>query len=121
MWWISLGLLWWLLGDPWLAILPAVFMAFGDGVTGVIRNYFFRRRTKHVLGNVGMALVSVPLAWLIASQADPALPVWGVIAALLASVVERYEFGWVDDNVLIAIATTLILLLGSVFGPIHFN
>ena len=118
MWWITLGLLWWLLGDPWLAILPAVFMAFGDGVTGVIRNYFIRRRTKHVIGNVGMLLVSVPLAWLIGSQADPALPVWAVIAATVASVVERYEFGPIDDNILIAIASTLILLAGSSLGPI---
>lgn len=118
MWWVSLAFLWWLLGDPWLAILPALFMSFGDGVTGVVRNYLIRRRSKHVVGNICMALVSVPLAWGVASQADPALPLWGIIAALVASVVERYEFGPVDDNVLIAVASTSILLAGSMIGPI---
>jgi len=118
MWWISLGVLWWLLGDPWLAIIPALLMAFGDGVTGVVRNYFVRQRSKHAIGNVFMALVSVPMAWVIAAQADPALPMWGVVAALVASYVEQYEFGPIDDNVLIAIFSTLVLLLGSVVGPI---
>ena len=118
MWWMSLAFLWWLLGDPWLAILPGLFMSFGDGVTGVVRNYFIRHRSKHVIGNVCVAIVSVPLAWVVASQADPALPWWGVIAALVASVVERYEFGPIDDNVLIAIASILILLAGSTLGPL---
>ena len=118
MWWVSVALLWWLLGDPWLAILPAIFLSFGDGVTGVVRNYLIRRRTKHISGNICMALVSAPMAWFIASQADPALPVWAVIAALVASVVERYEFGPIDDNVLITVSSTLILLLGSIIGPI---
>ncbi len=118
MWWVSVALLWWLLGDPWLAILPALFLSFGDGVTGVVRNYFIRRRSKHVLGNLFMALVSVPLAWFVGAQADPALPVWAVIAALVATVVERYEFGPIDDNILIAIASILVLLIGSALGPL---
>lgn len=118
MWWVSLAFLWWLLDDPWLAILPGLFMAFGDGVTGVVRNYFIRHRSKHVSGNVCMAILCVPLAWVVASQADPALPLWGVIAAIIASVVERYEFGPIDDNVLIAVASILILLVGSTLGPI---
>ena len=36
MWWMSISLIWWLVGDPWLAIVPSLFMAFGDGVTGVV-------------------------------------------------------------------------------------
>ncbi|MDC3056811.1 hypothetical protein OA076_00430, partial [bacterium] len=42
MWWTSISLIWWLVGDPWLAIIPSLFMAFGDGVTGVVRNAVIR-------------------------------------------------------------------------------
>ncbi|MEM1081336.1 MAG: hypothetical protein AAGH65_07120 [Pseudomonadota bacterium] len=120
MWWLTLAFLWWLLGDPWLAILPALFMAFGDGITGVIRNGLVRHRSKHPIGNVFMVLVSVPLAWVIGSQADPALPVWSVLAALASSVVERYEFGPIDDNILIGVTATVLLWIGSILGPITF-
>ena len=46
MWWMSISLIWWLVGDPWLAIVPSLFMAFGDGVTGVVRNAVVRKRSK---------------------------------------------------------------------------
>lgn len=113
MWWVTVAVLWWGFGDPWLAILPGLFMAFGDGITGVVRNFFIRRRTKHVLGNVFMLAVSLPLGIVLAGQADPALAVWGGLAAVVASVVERYEFGPIDDNVLIAVASTAVLALGQ--------
>jgi dolichol kinase len=118
MWWVSLSVLWWLLGDPWLAILPGLFMSFGDGITGVVRNLLVKRRSKHVLGNVFMLLVSAPLGYWAASQADPALPGWGLIAAVAASIVERFELGPLDDNVLIALASTGLLLLGANLGPL---
>ena len=38
MWWTSISFIWWIVGDPWLAIIPSLFMAFGDGITGVVRN-----------------------------------------------------------------------------------
>ena len=47
------------LDDPWLAILPALFMAYGDGVTGIIRNKMFAKRTKVRGGNLGMAILCV--------------------------------------------------------------
>ncbi len=118
MWWLSLSALWWLLDDPWLAILPGLFMSFGDGITGVVRNFVVRRRSKHPLGNVFMLAVSVPLAWWAASGASPPIPEWGVLAAVLASAVERYEFGPIDDNVLIAVVSTATLLIGAAVGPL---
>ena len=33
MWFTSISFIWWMVGDPWLAIVPSLFMAFGDGVT----------------------------------------------------------------------------------------
>ena len=48
---ISVYVLWHYLDDAWLAILPALFMAYGDGVTGIIRNKLFAKRTK-ALGEI---------------------------------------------------------------------
>lgn len=118
MWATSVSLLWWLLGDPWLAILPSLYMAFGDGVTGIVRNAMIRRRSKSPVGNVFMLIVCVPMGWAIGAHAVPAIPVWGVVSAVVATVVERYEFGPIDDNVLITLAASAVLLLGSVVGPL---
>ncbi|MFT7286270.1 MAG: phytol kinase [Halieaceae bacterium] len=117
-WLGSVTFLWWLFDDPWLAILPALFMAFGDGVTGIARNHFVRRRSKSPIGNFFMLLVSAPMGWVIGGLADPAIPVWGLIAGVIATVVERYEFGPIDDNILITLAATATLLIGTQVGPL---
>lgn len=118
MWALIVFILWIVIGDPWIAIIPPTFMAFGDGVTGVARNALFKRRTKSAVGNVFMVLVSVPLGYFLALNATPSIPLWGVIAALVASFVERYEFGPIDDNVLISVSATIILYIGYTLGPI---
>lgn len=118
MWALSLALLWWLLGDPWLAILPSLYLAFGDGVTGIVRNALIRRRSKHPLGNLFMLLVCAPLGWIIGAQADPPLAWWGLLSAAAASWVERYEFGPIDDNVLITVTASVVLLAGALLHPL---
>ena len=118
MWSVSVSALWWLLGNPWLAILPSLYMAFGDGVTGIVRNAVVRRRSKSPIGNVFMLAVCVPTGWVIGGMADPGIPVWGVISAVVATWVERYEFGPIDDNVLITVAASAVLLLGTWVGPL---
>lgn len=118
MWAASVSALWWLLGDPWLAVLPALYMAFGDGVTGIARNALIRRRSKDPIGNVFMLIVCVPMGWIIGGHADPAIPEWGVISAVVATIVERYEFGPIDDNVLITLSASAVLLLGTLIGPL---
>ncbi len=117
MWGVSIFVLWYLLDDPFLAIIPSIFMAFGDGITGVVRNTFFKRRTKHIIGNLFMAMVCIPLGYWLASSAVVPIPWWGVIAAVISSYVERYEFGPVDDNVLISFFATVIIFIGAKVGP----
>lgn len=109
MWGISIFVLWILIGSPWLAILPALFMAFGDGITGIIRNGFFGERSKHYIGNVFMAITCVPIGYVIGSFGG--LAVGGVIAGIISSVIEHYEFGPIDDNILITVSSTIVLLL----------
>ncbi len=114
---VSVYILWELLGDPYLAIIPLLFMAFGDGVTGIARNMKFGYRTKNPIGNVFMAIVCIPIGWCLGNLAEPALPIWGVIAAIVATFVERYEFGPIDDNVLITVSATVVMFIGNEIGP----
>tara|TARA_Y100001935_G_C17266316_1_gene489368 strand:- start:254 stop:931 length:678 start_codon:yes stop_codon:yes gene_type:complete len=118
MWWVSITIIWALVGDPWLAIIPSLFMAFGDGITGVVRNLVVKKRSKSPIGNVFMFIVSAPLGWHVGGLGDPSLPGWGLIAAAVATFVERYEFGPIDDNILITVFSTLVLMLGVYLGPI---
>jgi phytol kinase len=115
---ISVYFLWNYSNEPWLAILPALFMAFGDGVTGIIRNFMFRKRTKSAWGNLGMAIVCLPLGFFIGGSVTPSIPLWGLLSGAVASFIERYEFGPIDDNVLIVVASTIVLLFGLNIGPI---
>jgi phytol kinase len=93
-------------------------MAFGDGVTGIARNLVARRRSKSPIGSLFMLLVCVPTGWLVGRHASPPIPEWGVISAVVATVVERYELGPIDDNILITVSAAAVLLLGSMAGPI---
>ncbi len=91
------------LNDIWLAVVPVMFMAVGDGVTGIVRNLIYRRRTKALAGNVAMAAFCVPFGFAVLG-----LP--GAVAGLVSSLVERLEFGPVDDNVLVPVSALLVLL-----------
>jgi dolichol kinase len=93
-------------------------MAFGDGVTGIARNALVRGRSKNPIGNLFMLLVCAPMGWIIGGLANPAIPVWGLMSAIVATWIERYEFGPIDDNVLITVAASAVLLLGTYVGPL---
>jgi len=116
MWGLIVFLLWFTLESPWIAIIPPAMMAFGDGVTGISRNLIFKRRTKHPIGNIFMLMVCLPIGYLLAGLEGMAS--WGLIAAFVASFVERYEFGPIDDNILITGTVALVLYLGSHYGNI---
>ena len=46
-------------------------MAFGDGITGVVRNLVVKKRSKSPIGNVFMFIVSAPLGWYVGGLGDP--------------------------------------------------
>jgi len=112
MWGISIAVMWILFNDPFLAIIPTLFMAFGDAVTGVARNAIYKRRTKSPVGNIFMLIVCVFIGYYFASIAIHPIPLWGVLAAIVASIIERFEIGPIDDNVLITIASMIVLSIG---------
>jgi len=117
MWGFSIFILWAFLGEPykWISIIPALFMSFGDGVTGIIRNIFFKKRSKHPIGNIFMALACIPLGYYFGSFSG--IAIGGAVAGLIASIVELFEFGPIDDNVFITIISSLFLVF-FIFNPV---
>jgi len=118
MWGIAIFILWQIYGDPWIAIIPPAFIAFGDGITGIVRNVAFKERRKHPIGNIYMMGVCIPIGYYFANTGNPSIPLWGIIAAIFASFFERYEFGPIDDNILVAGSATAILYIGGILGPL---
>ena len=85
----------------WLGVIPALFMSFGDGVTGIVRNVKYKKRTKAWEGSLAMLVVCVSIGLKMG---------WpGVLAALAATTVERFEF--IDDNISIPIISFIILAI----------
>jgi phytol kinase len=112
MWSLSIAVLWILFNDPFLAVIPALFMAFGDAVTGIVRNALYKKRSKKPIGNIFMLIVCVVIGYYFASIAAKPIPLWGVLAAVAASIVERFEIGPIDDNILITVTAMILLIVG---------
>jgi len=99
----SLAIGWGLMGDRWLALVPILFMAWGDAITGCVRTLVYKREVKGIWGSMAMAIVCLGVAaWY--------QPYWvGAAGAVTATVAEKLSpiaRGWLDDNWVI-IATSL--------------
>ncbi|BFI76160.1 phosphatidate cytidylyltransferase [Sulfurisphaera ohwakuensis] len=90
----------WSTKDVFIPLLPILYMSFGDGVTGIIRNYVYKRRVKGFWGSVGMAIVCIPLGYYL-------FGLYGAISGIIATVVEALPL--VDDNLSIPFISFLFL------------
>mgnify|MGYP001772483708 CR=1 FL=1 len=90
----------WLSKDVFIPLLPIYYMSFGDGVTGIIRNYVYRRRVKGLWGSLGMALLCIPLGYYF-------FRIYGAISGAIATAVELFPF--IDDNLTIPFISFLFL------------
>ena len=98
----------------WLGAVPILFMAMGDGLTGIVRNFLFKKRTKHWSGNLAMFLLCAPMGYFIGP-----FYLAGVLAAALASIVEHVEKvgnTYVDDNITVPITSFIVLAAFTVLG-----
>ena len=109
MWGVVITLSWLIFKDPIYGVIPLSFMSFGDAVTGIVRNVLFGKRTKHWIGNVAMLAVSLPIGAYFAGTA-------GLTAGLVASIIERFEWKPIDDNVLISSVSFIILFIFGLMG-----
>lgn len=91
-----------------MAVIPTLFMAFGDTVTGVVRNALYKKKTKSPVGNVFMLVVCILIGYYFASVAINPIPLCGVLAAIVASIVEQFEIRPIDDKILITVSAMIV-------------
>ena len=102
---VSVFVGWGLLRNPWLGVLPALFLGFGDAITGLVRNFVYRREVKGAAGSLAMLAVCSALALLVH-------PYWiGLAGAVTATIFERITVAsprW-DDNPALTIGSSLVM------------
>lgn len=99
--WGILFLVFWYV-DLIIPVIATFFMAFGDGVTGIVRNYVYKKWTKGLWGSVAMLAISAPFGAFVAG-------VQGFLSAVLATIVEKMP--WIDDNLTVPLVSAVILYL----------
>jgi len=107
MWGLVILIGWFFDKTFWLGVIPALFLSFGDGVTGIVRNLKYKKRTKAWEGSLAMFLICALIGFKIGFA--------GIIAALAATIFERFEF--IDDNISIPLFSFLILFFFYIFYP----
>ncbi|MGC8661753.1 MAG: dolichol kinase [Nitrososphaeria archaeon] len=107
MWGLAVFFLWFIDSTFWLAVIPILFMAWGDGVTGIVRNFKYKKRVKGWEGSVAMLIVSVPIGMRFG---------WaGILAAILATLAEKQKY--IDDNITVPLVAIAVLLAAYFFAP----
>lgn len=92
-------------GWVWVGILSALFLAWGDGLTGIVRNVVYKKRNKGIWGNVVMLLVCLVLSLFMNGHVGYA----GLIGAVFASIVEKFER--IDDNISIPFGSAILMTI----------
>jgi len=102
---VTIGICWGLLGEPWLAIVPLLFMGGGDAITGLIRSRVYGKEVKGNYGSLGMLATCLILAYFIQ-------PYWiGVWGAATAVIAERFTktTKFCDDNLTIPLSSAFVM------------
>ena len=106
-WGLIILFTWYIDRSFWLGVIPVLFMAYGDGITGLIRNLKYNKRTKAWEGTAGMLLLCI----IIGAKMGFA----GIFAGILCSLVERLEN--IDDNITVPATGLFILLAAHYYIP----
>jgi phytol kinase len=101
---------WLWLNKPAVAVSSMLFMAWGDGITGLIRWKVYRKPVKGLWGSLAMFCTCLVISWVFIR------PIWiGIVASVMATVTERVfgDYGvlkWGDDNWAIPVVSMGIML-----------
>lgn len=110
-WGLIAFFLWFLNKSFWLAIVPILFMAWGDGVTGIVRNLRYKRRIKAWEGSLAMLLVCLPIG---------AIAGWaGIASAFVATLAEKQKY--IDDNIAVPLVTVAIIVIAKFIFPAYLT
>jgi phytol kinase len=102
---------WLWLDQPAVAVASLLFMAWGDGVTGLVRSQVYHRPVKGLWGSLAMLIVCLVISWIFIK------PFWIGAAASVAAVITEWAFGdygffkWADDNWAVPLVS-----LGAILG-----
>ncbi len=110
-WGAAVLLTWFVDSSFLLAVVPTLFMAWGDGVTGLVRSQVYHNGpTKGWWGSLAMLDVSLAISLAFVR------PFWvGVVGSVVATIVEHF-FGdngvvkWADDNLAIPLLSMGVML-----------
>lgn len=102
---ITIGILWGILNQPWLAIIPLCFMGAGDAITGLIRSRVYGKEVKGNYGSAGMFATCLIFACFIHPYYI------GAAGATTAVIAERFTktTRYVDDNLTIPLSSALVM------------
>ncbi len=101
---------WLWLNKPAVSVASLLFMAWGDGVTGLVRSFVYHKAVKGLWGSLAMLCACLAIALVFIR------PFWiGVAASVVAVITERTfgEYGilkWGDDNWAIPLASMATIL-----------
>jgi phytol kinase len=109
---------WWWLDRPALAVSVLLFMAWGDGITGLVRSQLYKQPVKGLWGSMGMLAVCLIISLVLIR------PFWIGICVSVTAVVVEWAFGdngkikWADDNwaiplISLAVLSGLMALTGN--------
>jgi phytol kinase len=102
---------WFWLDQAKVAVASLLFMAWGDGATGIVRSQVYGRPVKGWWGSLAMLAICVVISLVLIR------PVWIGAAAAVAAVIAERVFGdcgpvkWHDDNLAIPVVS-----LGTALG-----
>jgi len=108
MWGLSILIGWFFDKTFWLGVLPTLFMSFGDGISGIVRNLKYRKRIKAWEGSIAMLITCALIGGFKFGTA-------GILAAIFATIFEKSEI--IDDNISIPTVSFLTLLFFFKFYP----
>lgn len=106
-WGLIVFFTWYIDRSFWLGVVPVLFMAYGDGITGIIRNLKYNKRTKAWEGSAGMLVLCI----IIGAKMGFA----GIFAGIVCTLIERVEN--IDDNITVPAAGLFILLSAHYYFP----
>ena len=101
---------WLCLNKPSVAVSSLLFMAWGDGITGLVRWKVYRKPVKGLWGSLAMLFTCLVISWVFIR------PFWiGIVASIMATITERVfgDYGiikWGDDNWAIPVVSMGIML-----------